>query len=97
MKEPLGTFVRAARRLAGYGSSRIVLRATGEPVRILGVRSPADPNDRACLVETASGEIRLVRPEELVGESPALVEAVLLQLALALAAGVATLATLGAR
>ncbi len=97
MKELLGTLVRAARRFAGYGGSRIVLRATGEPVRILGVRSPADPEDRACLVETSSGEIRLVRPEELAGDGPAPIEAVLLQLALALAAGVATLATLGAR
>ncbi len=97
MKELLGTLVRTARRFAGYGPSRIVLRATGEPVRILLVRSPADPEDRACLVETASGEIRLVRPEELASGGPALVEAVLLQLALALAAGVATLAALGAR
>ncbi len=97
MKELLATLVRTARRFVGYGPSRIVLRTTGESARILGVRSPADPDDRARLVEKASGEIRHVRPGELVGESPALVEAVLLQLALVLASSVATLATPGGR
>lgn len=97
MKELLGTLVRVARRLAGYGSSRVVLRATGEPVRVLDVPSATDAEDRVCLVETASGELRLVRPEELAGASPALDEAVLLQLALALAAAVAALAAVGAR
>lgn len=91
----LGTLLRAARRLAQRWPRPLVLRATGEPVRLL--RLDPDPSREACLVETDGGEIRLVRPEDLASRSGLLPEAALLQLALVLAASVATLALLGTR
>jgi hypothetical protein len=88
----LRIFVLVLRRLARHRPRELVLRETGEPVRLLADTPLAA--DGGCLVETDGGEIRLVRPEELASRPRGLPEAVPLLLALALAASVATLAAL---
>jgi hypothetical protein len=87
----LRIFVLVLRRLVRRWPRELVLRETGEPVRLL---SDTPAADGGCLVETGGGEIRLVRPEELASRPRGLPEAVPLLLALALAASVATLAAL---
>lgn len=86
---------RAAHRLARRWPREPVLRSTGEPVRVID--RAERPDGRTCLVETASGELLRVRPEQLASRLRLVPEDLLLQLALALAASVATLAVLAAR
>ncbi|MCL6607621.1 MAG: hypothetical protein K6T74_05955 [Geminicoccaceae bacterium] len=88
----LRIFVLVVRRLARRWPRELVLRGSGEPVRLL-VDTPVAA-DGACLVETGGGEVRLVRPEELASRPRGSPEVVPLLLALALAASVATLAAL---
>lgn len=91
----LGPLDAALRRLARRWPRQLVLRRSGEPVRLLHVVD--GPEGRRCLVEEATGAMRLVPPDALESRVVLVPEAALLLLALALAASVATLALLGPR
>lgn len=91
MQGPYRILVLVARRLVRRWPRELVLRDSGEPVRLLSDMPAADGG---CLVETEGGEIRFARPEDLASRPRGLPEAVPLVLALALAASVATLAAL---
>ncbi len=90
--DPLDRLGRALRRLAGRWPRRLVLRHSGEPVALLHLED--GPEGRRCLVEEPTGALHLVRPDELESRPEPVPEALLLHLALALAASVATLTAL---
>lgn len=92
--DPFDRLARLLRRLAARWPRRLVLRRSGEPVALLHLED--GPDGRRCLVEEPTGALRLVRPDELESRPEPIPEALLLHLALALAASVATLALLRA-
>lgn len=92
--DPLDRLGRTLQRLARRWPRRLVLRRSGEPVVLLHLED--GPEGRRCLVEEPTGALRLVRPDELESRIDPVPEALLVHLALALAASVATLALLRA-
>lgn len=91
----LGALAAALRRLARRWPRQLVLRHGGEPVCLVHVIE--GPDGRLCVVEEVTGATRLVPPEALESRPVLVPEAVLVHLALALAASVATLAVLTGR